>query len=289
MFRSHVSHDDYTEDMLPSTRKALFSDILKLNFGRILLMGVLVLLFSLPIHLLAIAEDLYQANLMAGLPDKPSAEEAKMVVTNIMNFNLIRNALNIPFLALLALGLGGIGRILRQLSWSEPLDFWHDFFKGLKQNAGQFVIIGLIAGVLNFIANYISNTAAMATGEIYQYLGIIPAVVFVLLLAPIAGFSMVSITTYSNKFWTNIKIGRVCYFGAFFKTLLALAICLIPFIPQVIPNFWSHLIGRILSTLLVPIIYLGWTLYSMNRLDAVVNTTSHPELVRKGLYNQSNK
>ncbi len=286
MFKPRVAKEDLQKSQLPSTRKAQFFDIVKLNIGKLLLLSLIIFLFCLPIHILAIAEDLYQANLIASLGNKPTSEQSASVVASIMTFNLIRNAINIPLLALVAIGLGGVARILRQLCWGEGFSFFHDFFKGVKENAAQYAIIGALAGLLNLLANYISNVSATATAEVYQWLGIIPAVVFILLLGPIAGFAMVSICCYSNSFFNNMRIGRVCYFRTFFRSLLALAICLLPFVANYIPNFYSHIIGRGLSTLLIPFIYLGWMLFAFTAFDQYVNPNNHPELVNKGLYTE---
>ena len=44
--------DNYTHDMLPSNRREVFFDVVKLQWRALLLLGILVLLFAMPLQLL---------------------------------------------------------------------------------------------------------------------------------------------------------------------------------------------------------------------------------------------
>ena len=66
------------------------------------------------------------------------------------------------------------------------------------------------------------------------------------------------------------------------KTFQAILVWGMPFAVYMIPSFYCHLFGRLLVTLLIPVILLGWTLFAYQRLDESINIRFFPELVGKG-------
>ncbi len=285
MFKPKTSKKEYDSSMLPKNRKEVFFDVLKLHWGKFIMLGCLTLLFALPIHLCAIAEDFCQMQLYATLPTNPTEEQSASVLSSLIMLNLIKNALNIVFLIIFSIGFSGLARVIRQYCWGENVDFNHDFLLGIKQNSKQFALIALIAGIVSFVCNYlIQMSSTIVSSDIYEWLAIIPTALCAVFLIPIAGFALVACTCYENKLRHNLKIGRVCYFQNLWKTLLACICCLAIFFIQMLPFFWCHLIGRIIATLLIPEILLGWYLFALGRLDETVNKKLHPELVGKGIY-----
>lgn len=285
MFKPKTSKKEYDSSMLPKNRKEVFFDVMKLHWGKFLMFGCLMFLFAFPIHFCAMAEDFYQMQLYATLPANPTEEQAASVLSAIMTFNLIKNAINVGLLVLFSVGLSGMARIIRQYCWGENVDFGHDFILGIKQNGKQFALIAFIAGIIAFVCNYITQiSSTIVSNEIYEWIGIIPSILCAVFLIPVAGFALVASACYENKLRHNLKIGRVCYFKNLWKTLLACICCLAVFVIQLLPFFWCHLIGRIVATLLIPEIMLGWYLFALGRLDEAVNKKLHPELVGKGIY-----
>jgi hypothetical protein len=193
-------------------------------------------------------------------------------------------------------GLAGMARVIRQYAWGENVDFNHDFVLGIKQNIKQFALIALITGIIAFICNAclqfndicillkLQGVESIEPNEVYDWISIIPVAICAVFFIPIIGYSLVAGTCYENKLRHNLKIGRVCYFKYLWKTLFACICCLAIFAIQMIPFFWCHLIGRIVASLLIPEIMLGWYLFAFGRLDEVVNKKLHPELVGKGIY-----
>lgn len=287
MFRPKTSVKEYEPSMLPKNRREVFFDVLKLHWGKLLMMGCLMLLFAFPIHIYALAEDFYQMQLYATLSQIPTEEQAAAITSAILTFNLIRNAVNILLLMVFAVGLAGLARVIRQYAWGENVDFNHDFSLGIKQNAKQFVLVAFIAGMIAFICNYIANiSSTIVSSEVYSWLGMIPAVLCAVILIPVAGYALVACSCYENKLRHNLKIGRVCYFRYLWRTLLACVCSLAVFVIQLLPFFWCHLIGRIVASVLIPEIMLGWYLFALGGLDETVNRKLHPELVGKGIYGQ---
>lgn len=284
MFKPKTSGSDFTAAALPHTRKEVFNDVLKQHFAKLFLIGLLVLLCLLPIHILAIAEDIYGATLLQALKNAPTEENAAKYAQSIITFNNIVSAANIPLLCLFSIPFAGTARVIRQYAWEENVDFKHDFTVGVKQNWKHFILLALFAGIIAFICNYIKNVASTLTAEVFSWLGIIPAVLYAIFLIPIGGYAMVSSTVYSNKLTRDLRIGLANYMKNPFKTLLAVICCLVIFVLIFIPNLYCHMVGRIIGSLFIPYITLGWFLFSFNQLDKTVNSVSHPDLIGKGTF-----
>lgn len=296
MFKPKTSKNEYEPSMLPKNRKELFFDVIKLHWGKMLMFGCLILLFSFPIHAYAIAEDFYRGEFNKVLEGSASVEQKAQGYLSIILFGIIRHLVNIPLLILLSIGLAGMARVIRQYAWGENMDFNHDFVLGIKQNGKQFALIALITGIITFICHVclqfndvcillkLQGANSIEPNDAYDWISIIPVAICAVFLIPIAGYALVAVSCYENKLKHNLKIGRVCYFKYLWKTILACICCLAIFVIQLIPFFWCHLIGRIVSSILVPEIMLGWYLFSFGRFDEVVNKKLHPELVKKGLY-----
>lgn len=300
MFKPKTSHEEFEPSMLPKNRKELFFDVIKLHWGKFLMFGCLMLLFAFPIHAYAIAEDFYVGTIKDTLKGVESIETQAGAYMSILLFGIIRNLVNIPLLVLFSVGLAGMARVIRQYAWGENVDFNHDFVLGIKQNGKQFALIALITGVIAFICHVcmqfndvcillkLQGVDSIEPNDAYDWISIIPVAVCAVFFIPIAGYALVSGSCYENSLKHNLKIGRVCYFRYLWKTILACVCCLAVFVIQLIPFFWTHLIGRLVGSLLIPEIMLGWYLFAFGRLDEVVNKKLHPELVKKGLYVSEN-
>lgn len=281
LFKPKTSKTDYTQSMLPQNRKEVFFDVVKMHFWKLLICGFILLLFALPLHFTDLLTFFYQAGLYEKLVlEELDVEEVAFMMVSFSNF---MGLINILLYMLFAVGLAGVARVIKLLAWEENAFLRYDFFAGIRQNASQYVLLGFIVGLLAFICRYVNNLSTLVEGNIYGYLGIIPTVLCMLLLAPVAAYMTVCIAVYNNKFLQNSKICFVLYFKDAPKTLLACLCCFAVFIVQLIPNFYCHLIGRIVASILIPFVMLGWFLFAFNALDKTVNNKFYPELIGKGV------
>lgn len=284
-FKPKPAKKEYERSMLPKNRKEVFFDVIKLNWGKFLLYGCLVLLLSLPLHVSAILGDFYTASLSSQLEaGKITAGQAVAMASSSSNTLAL---VNIVLCLIFAVGFSGLAHVMRQHGWEESVYFRHEYIKGIKQNAGSFALLGLLVGIIKFACVWFQNYLMLHAGNAYAYAGYIPAALLAIFLAPPAAYMTVCVPIYGVKFHQNFKTALMLYFKSFFKTALAVLICAIPFVVQMIPNFYCHLIGRIISSLVVPFIMLGWFLFTFDRLDATINKKLYPQLVGKGIYNQA--
>ena len=284
-FRLKKAEKDFTPDMLPTTRKGVFKDVLKLHFLTLIKLGLLLLLFSAPIHLLAGMEQIYVAYLHETVGTATPEAVAQVTYQTVFISNL-RAAVNIPLLMLFSVGFSGATRIIRQFAWEENVSFGHDFSVGVKQNFKQMLLLSFIVGLCNFICVFISNTSYTADNVFVTYAVYIPMAVCVLLM-PVAAYMTVCIPVYSNTFRQNARVGFALYFKTFFRSLLAILCAGVLFITFFIPNFYVCFFGRLVATVFVPFSMLGYYLYALQQLDKFVNAGRFNSLIAKGLYNAS--
>ena len=271
---------EYTKNMLPQSRKEQFSDILKLQWKKLLLIGLIVLLFSIPLMITSMAEDVYVNSIGESL--EANTDVQQILLATIRYKNVIAG-INIILYAVLFVGLAGIARIIRQLIWSENVFFTVDFSLGFKQNVFQYMVLGILFGTVVFLTTFLSNLSLTKSG-VDSLLHYIPIGIVLVVVVPVVLYVMALAPVYSNTLWQNIKIAIVLYVGSPIKTILLIVACGVVFIPTIIPNLYAHLFGRIVSALLSGFSFLLWTLYVYHRLDKEINPKYYPELVNRGLY-----
>ena len=287
MFKPKPAKKEYLPSMLPKNRKEVFFDVLKLNWGRFILYGFLVLLISLPMHASVIFGDFYSASISEALDTgKITAVQAVSMATSSSNTLAL---VDILFCVIFAVGFSGLAHIMRQHAWEESVYFRHEYIKGIKQNAGSFALLGLLVGIIKFACTWFGNYLMLHNGNAFAYAGYIPAAIFAIFLAPPAAYMTVCVPIYGVKFHQNFKTALMLYFKSFFKTIFAVLICALPFVVQMIPNFYCHLIGRIVSSLATPFIMLGWFVFTYEMLDKTINPKLYPQLVGKGVYKEEPK
>lgn len=270
---------DFTKEMLPSTRKEVFFDILKNHFGKICTLALIMFVFALPINVSAISADFYQASLIQSY--QAGTISAEELTGQLLSFTNTRGLVEILFFVLLGIGFSAVARVIRQFCWEENVWLKYDLVKGLQQNWLQYALLGLAVGIVRFGCAYMLNN--MRTEGLFGYIRVIPTVLAVLLLAPMAAYASVTLCTYSSGLIKNLKVGFVLYIKYPLHTLGMIIACFAIYAVQLIPNIYCHIIGRIVSSLIIPIVMFVWFLYTYNRLDKSINPKMFPELVDKGL------
>ncbi len=272
----------FTRQMLPQNRRQVFWDVVKLHWRKFLLYGLILLLFAAPMILFNVMEDIQVAILaenMAQMTEK-ELQELHLQVASLRNTHAI---LNVPCILLIALYLSGMIRVVRQYGWLENVFFSTDFGKGIRQNMGHTLAVAAVLSVIYAIAAYCWNLLSMSSGKTAVLL-VMPMAALIFIALPMAGYSLVSISIYSNKLGQNLLTGLALMAKSPLKTLGAAALCLLPFAVQLVPNIWAHLLGGALGCICTPFILLAWFLFSSNRLDQQLNEKFFPELVGRGTF-----
>lgn len=281
MFKPKSAKTDYTRAMLPHTRKEVFFDVVKLHFRELLLCGVIVLVFSLPMHLLTLLEDGYVSTINAQLPENPTEEQLRAAYDSVRAFGNFKAIVDAVLLLIFSIGFSGLMRVIRQYAWGENVFFTTDFFKGIRQNIKQTLLLALIIGILYAVCVLYYNAAPQDPGAV-SYMFLIPVGLFILLVIPIAAYMTVCIPVYTNSFGQNAFMGLYLFVKSPLKTYGALIACGAVFISYLFSSVYAHLLGRLFCSFAAPFVMLAWYLFAYNRLDRFVNEKEHPELVGRG-------
>ena len=272
---------DYEKSMLPQTRRAVFFDVLQLQWRKLLGIAVILLVSALPLLLIAIYEDSY----ILTLSEDPGIDP-KNVPALIAPLHIYCAILSAPCLILFFLGLSGVIRIVRQLAWEENAMVFPDFMVGIRQNWKQFLPVGLLFALFYALAKIGWHSALASQADSVWVQGITLGLL-VFLIAPLVSCSTVVIAVYNNSFWGNLRLSAYVYLKSPFKTLGAMLLAFGPSVAVwVIPHLQLHLIGSIPAILVFTLGLLGFILFTFNQLDKHYNTQQYPELVGKGINGQ---
>lgn len=283
--RKRASAKDYTKQMLPQTRKAVFFDVLQLQWRNLLLLGLIMLLFSLPLLLSTLVGDVYSRSYLAEL-SRLEQEITPEAMYPLAWFELGRRLVNIPLLMLFCVGLAGTLRVLRQYAWEENVHLPTEFWRGIKSNCKQTVPLGTAGGAIIALCSAVLLYSGSYRSGILAALSLLPVTVSILLVLPIFSLCAVMIPVYSNPLSGNLKNARYVFFTFPWSVLGTLAACAIFYVPRMIPNLLCHVLGSLLVILALPVTGLAWTLFCYRKFDETINEKACPELIGKGLYKE---
>lgn len=274
MFRTHYSKTDFGENDLPNTRRKQFPDIFKNEWRTLLLSGLWILIFALPVLGLYVFGYIYRYSL-GTMEDSQNA---------IRLFNMVYYAAMILCYAILCVGVSGISMIMKNLVYGRGILYRSDFLLGIKQNYGQLVVIFIFYGLLDLLYGFLANYI-FYQGDTMSVIGLgIYKGIFVFIIIPILLFSMSQSTTYKMNIFITLKNGFVFYFKSLGWCLLFALLFLIPLGISFIPNIIIRVVILVPVLLLIcPIYWLIWRLFTVSKFDIIINKENYPEIYRLGL------
>ncbi len=276
--RKKFASKDYTEEMLPSTRKTLFFDVMKLHWKSFLGYGLIFLLFCLPSHLVSLLQSVYIARLTAGGQLTAELQMEVLSFKNTMAFA------QLPCILILFVGLAAFVRVIRQYAWGENVFFQHDFPTGLKNNLGQMSMLGILTGLIYALCVYVGNLALVAQDTAAKILYVLPLGTAALLGVPLVAYAIVLISIYQNSFFRILQMAFALTVKKLYKNWLTIVCCLSPLAVGLIPSFAVNVVFRFLYSVFAMVIFLVWYLYALEGIDKHINAHHYPNLVGKGLY-----
>jgi hypothetical protein len=282
IFKRKIKSEDLTPSEMPSSRPALFWDILKNNFRPLLGISLLLLAFSLPllVNLAFLNFEKYYlgTKLSAGTLAQSDYDIQASYLSNLF---LLLNPIAV---SIFALGLSGVLRIIKRLCYLEPVFFWDDFRKGFKQNAFPTWVN------LFFLSVLFSLTFFVHALNPDNILLDIPLGLFVMMVYPVSLYLLIIQSVYEIRITNAIILAYKIYFRSFLQTLPLLLAFIAPFFFEYIPDLLVKFITLPLFLLLfAPIYFISLFLFVSSLLDKYVNKKEYPVLYRKGLYTPDEK
>lgn len=291
--------EDYARSTLPTSRWALFWDILKGRFGRLVLINLLMVVTFLPLAAVIVWRVLaigvqgtvgpYGSGLGVGYPVLP--ELVGYAEMSMFQADLLFFALFIPAGAIAALGISGGGYIIRNLIWTEGIFVANDFLRGISRNYWNVLEAVLVLTVLLFVARTMGNLADWlvaigAEGAGWLVASKIVGYIFVA-FGILLFFWMISLgISYKQGPWALFRNAVVMTVGTFPQTVFFAALATWPIFLAMFAGGFFAVIG-ILLLLFFGISYmlLVWLDYSQWAFDKFINPTIGVATGR-GLYNK---
>lgn len=281
--RYKIAAQDYEASMLPQTRRAVFMDVLKLQWRKLLILGGIVVLFALPLIVLNLLRDGYAIGLFYSV--EGAGEDAKnQAGIQLLFADVFKSLLQIIPFMILGVGLGGIMRVLRQFAWGENVYIPTDFGKGVKDNLRAMLLFSFLAGAVLALCHFLYYLAVCYQTDRMWMTCIIPIAFSALFVLPVLTISVVMIPVYNNPITQIFRMAFLVYIKGFGKVLLGVLLTVALPVVGMLPNTFCHFVFGLVAAVTAPTILLGWTLFCYNRLDKDINPHICPELIGRGLY-----
>lgn len=269
---------DFERSMLPQTRRAVFWDVVKLQWRKLLGAALILVISALPLLLISVYEDSYFLTLY----EDPQILKEN-IPTLIVPLHIFCAVLSIPGILIFFLGMSGVIRVVRQLAWEENAMVFPDFMVGLRQNWKQFLPTGLLFG-LGYAFAKIGWHSALAAQASSNWLQGIALGFLIFLIAPLVACCIVVNAVYENSFWGNLKLAAYIYLKSPLKAVGSMLLAFgLSVAVWVIPHLQLHLIGSIPAVIVFTLGLLGWMLFVFHQLDKYYNAEHYPALVGKGV------
>ncbi len=280
-FRNKKAANDFQEENLPSNRKEVFFDCLKIRFGSFIKLGLLLLLFALPFIILGLVKDSMLFNLSEAITSGAMSEED---ATAYYSFTLIGYyALEIICFIVFGVGLAGALRVIRQIVWGEGLFFGQDFFDGIKLNAKHYIVYFFFMGLFNFLGRVV-----LLSSIEQQLLKALPLGMSLSVFLPPLLYSIIQTQIYTLRVGQEYKNGFILYIKTFPKTALATLVIALPLFLEYVNLFLlKYLIYMVLIILILPFMLMGEFLYFNSQLDKYINKEQFPEIYDKGIHRKA--
>ena len=271
MKRKKIPQKPFEMEMLPSTRKAQFFDLVKHRFFLLLALGAVGTLFSLPIILGAFFNDMAFLSLESGSEEEESGYS--------FMFELIGYGIKGLGFPVLFFGLAGILPIIKNLVWNEPIMMKEDFNQGLKDNGKTFLGLGFLCGIVYFLEGLI--------GLLFSKIPWFEAAIFAINLAfifPLLLSSLFISLYYSNGFIGTIQKAASFYFAHFPLLFLSCLSLFAPLLFVYIPIFiLKYALAIAWMVALFPLALLFALETHIYYFDKDINANQFPAYFEKGL------
>ena len=213
--------EEYARSTLPTNRWQLFWDIFKGNFGKIVKVNLLILLFFIPTIFVLIMNYIlmessgivypFGANLGVGYPAAPNQQGLAEWMVWQNQFVLYIGIFLTSFIA--SLGLAGGLYVVRNMVWTEGIFVANDFWRGIKLNYKNALQTALFFSVFFILFNVMINSVdfSIAAGTLTEgqtvFMNIckVSSYVFLVLLIMMSFWMLALGVNYELKFFMLIS------------------------------------------------------------------------------------
>ena len=279
--KKRMAEKDFCEENLPSTRREVFFDVVKIRFRTFINLGLLLFLFALPLIAASFIKDLILNSIHEDYINSViTAEELNGLLKTTSLFYYLFRMIGY---VILGVGFSGALRVIRKIVWDEPLFFAKDFSEGIRLNVKHYAIYFSLMGLFGLLG----RMALFADVE-KPILKLLPISINLFVFLPAMLYALTETQIYTVNPFREYKAGLILYIKTFPKTLLATVIFCLPMLFELIGLIvLKHVIISVFIIFIFPFVLTGETLYFMSGLDECINKEQYPSIYRKGLYNKT--
>jgi uncharacterized membrane protein YesL len=297
MFFGKEKSEGFARATLPSNRWELFWDVFKGSFWKLVLINVLMLLFFIPLFLLLMFRSSGTANFGVIWPFSQSFGVGYQAPPSIAGFaeqiNLSINMytyLLLPIVVMIAsLGIAGGAYVIRNLVWTEGIFVANDFWRGIKKNATNMLIIGVTFSLVFYISVVGGSMCDLfaTQNQSLKWLFTISKILLygVLVLYGVMCMHMITMSvTYDLKFRHLLKNSLLFTVGLLPHTIFFLFLGALPFAIFLLGGFFA-MIGIVAIFFLgLSFLLLVWTTFCQWAYDKNVNDKVDGAKKNRGIY-----
>ena len=273
---------DYEESFLPHNRKEAFMDIMKQRYKLLMLLGIILFCFSIPVLIAIFFQSRINYNIALNISLGTMAYQA--AIEELIPYKFITNFILFLGLFIFLVGVAGCSKVFLKLTYLEGIIFGYDFKEGIKQNYKDLIIAASIMFFIYIVFDYVSSLILLNDIELLSFMIALPYAVLILLIIPCFMIYINLTCIYSDNISQKIKNSFYIYTKYFPIVLLFVSMLLIHNVVFVQPNFIiSFVVIFIYFLFILPLVLLGWFLFSNKMLDECINSKFYPHIVGKGL------
>ncbi len=295
--------EEYARSTLPTNRWQLFWDIFKGNFGKIVKVNLLTLIFFIPLIAVIILGYLmnesngviypFASNLAMGYPAAPGQQGLSEMLSLQTNFMLYAGIALASLVA--AVGLAGGMYVIRNMVWTEGIFVANDFWRGIKlnyKNALQatlfFTLVLFLGGTMISFAEFSLVAGAISKGQkVWMHISMASSYVFIVCAAMMTFWMLALGVNYKLKFLTMLKNSFLMTVGTLPQTIFFGALALLPFVLLFIPSQFILVVSIILLLLFgLSWALLVWLDFAQWVFDKFINPKITGAKVGRGIYSK---
>lgn len=281
--KTKVSKEEFKEYQLPSTRKQVFFDVLKLHWRSFLVLGFVLIIGTLPLLACLFVRDNYALSLSMKLANGEIDASTRLLYVKYAHLICAFTCWLSLYFLLIAICI--VARIISKLIWYEPVFFKDDIGLSLKNGykcgAICMTFIGLILVIQSGMLFITDNL----------FLQIIPGALFIPFVGLPLLLTFMQSTIYQGSFLQLFKNSIAMYLKETLKVLLFGLLLLLPLLFAIIERFLIVKYIFIVAYLFFfeNLFIMMFQLNSNYIFDKYINENQYPEIYKKGLYIQKIK
>lgn len=298
--------EEYARSTLPTNRWQLFWDIFKGNFGKLVKVNLLTLIFFIPMLAVIVIGVLmrtntgllypFGSNVGIGAWLEPDMRGVSQYLNLQYDFVMYAGVLLSSIIA--SVGLAGGMYVIRNMVWTEGIFVANDFWRGVKLNFKNALQTALLFCTVLILAVTMIDFAEMSLAiettkvqEVFLRISEGASVVLIILAMMITLWMIALGVNYQMKFFALVRNAFVLSIGTFPQTIFFGVLALLPvalfFLYQIIATPLIIVIAAIVLVL-VGFAYalLVWLDFAQWVFDKYINPKIEGAKVGRGIYNK---